>query len=116
MQPADDNKPWPPTPGRYMAKLRRGAPWVPVLVWFGRARDPVTLEGTGEGDAEWRALVGLEERAIDDVWPRLCYRRASNEEFDRLRREVLLATMDPSSPHAKPWRKVDFTNLEIPEF
>ena len=103
-----------PRPGFYKMRRTRGAPWLPVVIWWhAGARDEA---GDLIEDEDWRCEIDGERVNPYEYWIWLAKRPISEAEFKRL--SALRQWADdhaPDDPYAAPDRAVDL-NKAAPIF
>ncbi len=105
-----------PVAGYYRYRLRSGAVYGGVRVWFGPPLDPVTGE---ELDRSWRWQAAFDGEPVDfyRVWP-ACARLPITEAEYRgyVQRAAWARENAPESAYAQPKRKIDLLSLTTPRF
>lgn len=103
-----------PVTGFYRLRLRRGAVWSAVRIWFGAPLDPVTGEEMDRGH-RWQATVNGELVDLERVWPRCAEDAIDQAEHDYLiQRQQWARKTDPDLPDANPDRPVDLLRAALP--
>lgn len=96
-----------PVAGYYRTRLRSGAVFVGVRIWFGQPLDPVTYQPL-DRSLRWCAAVNGKPVELDLVWPRCAGNPISASEY-----AYLMTLQDwaqdhaPDTPIADPMRRVD---------
>jgi hypothetical protein len=124
--------PWPrwwvrtllrPQPGFYVMRLRRGAPWVPALIYQLCPMvlpQPTALAGPDPDDwcrpsdrsQLYGALIDGEPSPVDRVWMARSLRSVSPEEYAfRMGPLRCWARAHPGMPEARPEQPVDLAAL-----
>lgn len=109
--PAD----WPPSPGLFKLRYRKGGPWVPAEIVFGPPREPA--EPGHELDRAPRFWLWLDGRYIDDndllhrVWQ--YGRPIERAEYDYLCAVGAHArSYSTRAPEANPDRRADLNRMK----
>lgn len=100
-----------PIAGFYKSRMVRGGPWVPIRIWNGPPKDPLTGE---ELDRSWRWQAERLGREIDvfTVWPYCAMHSITREEYDFLLADHKWAVEHaPDEPAANP--KTPINHLKI---
>lgn len=103
-----------PTAGFYRMKLRRGAAWVPVRIWFGPSLDPDTGAEREDRPWLWHAEVNGEvgDPWETGAWPYCAGEPIPEADYRFLRdRNEWSRRYDAGSPEANPRRRVDLSKL-----
>ena len=80
LPPADMNK---PAAGFYWTRVVKNGPRVPVKIWFGRPRDPLTGEML-DRSPRWQALRNGGEIDVFIVWPFVYGCEITEEDYDHM--------------------------------
>ena len=96
-----------PVEGFYRTRLRSGAVYVGVRIWWGQPLDPVTLDPL-DRSLRWNACVNGRPVDLERVWPRCADDPISGAEY------AYLSTLQdwaqehaPDTPIADPTKRVD---------
>lgn len=110
---ADGFDPDTPIAGFYRMRLRTGAVYVGIRIWFGAPLDPVTFEPLDRSH-RWCAAANGRPIDLERVWPRCARERVSAEEYAYLTSLQGWAEDNaPDTPFADPTRRVDPINSPI---
>jgi hypothetical protein len=95
-------------------RLRSGAVFVGVRIWFGQPLDPVTLEPL-DRSLRWNACANGKPIDLERVWPRCAADPIDQAEHD------YLATLQewarehaPNSPQADPSKRINPLTAPVP--
>ena len=104
-----------PEAGYYKRRFVRGGPWVPVRLWFGAPRDPITgdeLERSHRWQAEVRGLAVTDEIEVLDTWIGCAGNPITETEYaDMLSKIEHAETRDQRLPEFKPDQKIDLNKM-----
>lgn len=103
-----------PIEGYYRMRLRRGAVFVGIRIWYGPPHDPDTGE---EMDRSWRwqALMNGTPIDLDRVWPQCANESVSEAEYKHLSRlQQWSIERAPESGFADPHRRIDPLSTQNP--
>lgn len=102
-----------PIAGFYRARLRSGAVYVGVRIWFGPPKDPVTGEELDRSH-RWQAEANGQYIDLERVWPRCADEPINASEYAYLMtRQRWAEDNAPDSAMADPTRRVDPLQSEI---
>lgn len=103
-----------PTPGFYRTRLRSGAVYVGVHIWFGPPKDPATGEEMDRA-ARWQAEVNGRYVDLATVWPGCARDPINAQEYAYLAAQQAWGERAaPQSPQADPTRRVDLLTAPLP--
>lgn len=96
-----------PIAGFYRTRLRSGAPYVGVRIWYGQPLDPVTGEEM-DRSLRWQAQANGSYVDLDRVWPKCAGDPITEAEHAHLIRVQQWAESNaPDSALADPRRRID---------
>jgi hypothetical protein len=96
-----------PIAGFYRMRLRSGAVYVGVRVWFGAPLDPVTGEEMDRSH-RWQATVNGETIDLGRVWPKCAADPIGQAEHDHLASLHAWGRQHaPDSPQANPMQRIN---------
>jgi hypothetical protein len=103
-----------PIPGFYRFKLRAGAMFAPVRIWYGPPRDPETGEEMDRSH-RWQAEAGGHPIDLARVWPKCARDTISEQEFAYLfSRQEWGEAHAPGTAVADPTVKIDLLRSPLP--
>lgn len=103
-----------PVAGYFKTRLRSGAVFVGVRIWFGPPHDPDTGEEMDRSH-RWQAECNGRYVELEEVWPRCAGERVDRDEYEYLcRLQEWGEEFAPDSPQANPHRKVDLLTAPLP--
>lgn len=103
-----------PCEGYYRHRMRSGAVYGGVHIWFGPPFDPVTGE---EMDRSWRWQAKFNGQPIDldYVWPVCASKPISKPEYERYcQQQEWAQEYAPDSAYADPKRRIDPLSMNEP--
>jgi hypothetical protein len=96
-----------PTPGIYRLRLRSGAVYSAIRLWYGPPSDPVTGEEMDRMH-RWQATANGQPIPYERVWPACEAEPIDQAEYDHLMKTFEWGkTHAPDSPQANPHKRVD---------
>jgi hypothetical protein len=103
-----------PVAGYYRFRLRGGAVWGVVKVWFGPPHDPHTGEELDRSH-RWQAEFNGDPIEIEDVWP-VCAKHPATERDYRVaaKRQTWAQEHAPKSAYADPRARLDPLSAPLP--
>lgn len=102
-----------PVAGYYKMRLRSGAVFVGVKIWYGQPLDPVTYEPL-DRSLRWCAAVNGRPVELDRVWPKCANHPETAAEYEYLTSLEKWAKENmPSSPQANPRRPINLLTAPI---
>jgi hypothetical protein len=112
LQVSADNE---PECGWFTTRRARGGPLVPVRIWCHQ-----DVDEAGELVDDERLRIEIDGKEFEDVhywWQWCAGRPISADEFDYMeRRRVWALYHKPNDPAANPRRKIDWRQLDMPDF
>ncbi len=103
-----------PIEGHYRMRLRIGAVFSAVRIWFGPPLDPETGEEMDRG-YRWQATVNGDLVDLERVWPRCAADGITKDEHDYLLSLKRWGEEhDPDGPFANPHKPVDLLKAPLP--
>ena len=102
-----------PVAGHYRHRLRSGAVFVGVKIWFGQPLDPVTFEPL-DRSLRWCAAVNGRPVELERVWPRCADAPIDAAEYAYLTSlEQWGRERAPNSPQANPNQPINLLTAPI---
>lgn len=102
-----------PTAGYFRHRLRSGAVYVGIHIWFGPPHDPVTGEEMDRG-WRWQAQCNGRPIEIDSVWPECARTEITEAEYAYLTRlQAWGEAHAPNSPEANPRQKINWLTVPL---
>lgn len=96
-----------PMPGYYRMRLRGGAVWGVVKIWWGQPADPITGE-TLDRSYRWQAHFNGELIEFDRAWPACARQPATEADYhNAIRRQEWAQQHAPTSAYADPRARLD---------
>jgi hypothetical protein len=103
-----------PITGHYKMRIRSGAVYVGIRLWFGPPLDPI--DGTELDRAtRWNCTANGAAIDLDRVWPKCAGDPITEAEHDYLAGVQAWGEANaPDSPQANPHKRVDFLTAPLP--
>lgn len=103
-----------PIAGFYRFRMRSGAAFCGVRIWYGAPLDPVTGEEL-DRSLRWQAVVNEEYIDLDRVWPKCAADPVNEAEYQYLCTVQAWAKQNaPDSPQANLNRRIDPLTAPLP--
>ena len=103
-----------PIAGFYKSRQVRNGPFVPVRIWFGPSRDPITGELLDRSPC-WHAEQRGVEIELARVWPWCARNPIDEREYNYMIGVTAWADEHaPDAPEASPGKPLDLLNAKLP--